>query len=403
MFAQGVAALSLPLLTRLYEPQDFSVLAVYTSALGILAVVSCLRFNVALPLPASDREAANLLLLAVAAGVGCSLLVALAVLLAPQATTRVLGQPAIRPYLWMLPAGVLLVSAYDALQFWASRHRRFGLITKTRVTRAVGGSGTQLAMGIAAPGPLGLMLGQLVYSGLGFGGLAMSVWRCDRAAFKAVSIATLRQVAFRYRHFPCYSVPEALFNTAGAEVPVLIIAAAAAGPEAGFLMLAMRVMGLPMGLIGTSVGQVYLAEAPRKLKEGTLVRFTERTVWALFKLGAPPLTLAGAVSPFLFPFIFGAEWLRAGEIVAWLTPMFILQFVASPISLAPHVLGSVRWAMALQIVGGALRIGSVWAAAQLRPDALVEVYAIASALFYLLALIWTRGILRAGARHDPEH
>ncbi|MFH4122330.1 translocase, partial [Acinetobacter baumannii] len=47
-FAQGLAIIALPFITRLYSPSDFSIFAVYASILGILTVASCLRFEIAI-------------------------------------------------------------------------------------------------------------------------------------------------------------------------------------------------------------------------------------------------------------------------------------------------------------------------------------------------------------------
>ena len=49
--AQGIGVLALPLITRLYTPEDFSVLAAYASILGIVAGVACLRLDVASQCP----------------------------------------------------------------------------------------------------------------------------------------------------------------------------------------------------------------------------------------------------------------------------------------------------------------------------------------------------------------
>ena len=389
-FAQGLAVLALPLLTRLYSPEDFALLAVYVAIIGIATVVSCLRYNIAIPLPEDDADGMALLAVALIAATGISALLALPVLLAPARTAALLGQPGLAPYLWMVPLGVFLASAYNALQYWASRKKRFGLVTRTRMTRAVGGIGTQAAIGAAAPSPFGLVFGHMLYGGLGVVGLARDLWRQDRAILRRMEGLRIVGIASVFRRFPTWSVPEALFNTAGVQVPVILIAAAAAGPEAGFLMLAMRVMGLPMGLIGSSVAQVFIAEAPARLRDGTLAAFTRSTMWTLFRTGAPPLVAVGALSPLLFPLVFGAEWARAGWLVAWMTPWFVLQFVASPVSMVLHVTGRVALAMGLQAFGLLLRVGPVLAVASAVPERLSEVYALTGAVFYgvYLVAVW---------------
>ena len=394
VFAQGIMILALPVLTRLYSPEDFNLLAVYTSLIGLITVGACLRFNIAVPLPTSEKTAMDLLKLAMLAAAGVSVVLMLPVALAPGAAAQLLGQPEMQPYLWMVPLGGFLACVYDALQYWASRKKRFVLITQTRITRAVGGIGTQLGIGAIAPSPTGLIFGQLIYGSLGVLGLVLSMWRRDRAELLDTQMGRLLRTAREYRRYPRLSVPEAIFNTSGNELPVIIIAFVALGPEAGYLMLAIRVIGLPMGLIGGSVAQVYLAEAPEKLRDGTLVAFTRKTMWRLLYTGAPPLLAIGTFSPFLFPAVFGEDWARAGVIVAWLTPWFILQFIASPISMVLHVTGGVLLSMWLQLTGAVLRVGVLMIAVPVAPEVLTEVFAVSSALFYGIFILFILAELR---------
>lgn len=380
--AQGLTVLALPLLTRLYTPDDFALLAVYVALIGIVTVVSCLRYNIAIPLPEKDEDGMALLVAALGAAVVISLLLTLPVLFVPAKSAALLSQPGLAPYLWLVPLGVFLASAYNALQYWASRKKRFSLITRTRVTRAFGGIGTQAAIGSISPSPFGLLFGHMLYGGLGVLGLARDLWRQDRSALMALRPARLFAQTANYRRFPLWSVPEALMNTASVQMPVIFIAAAVPGPEVGFLMLAMRVLGLPMGLVGSSVAQVFIAEAPARLREGSLAEFTRTTMWKLFRTGTPPLVAIGTLSPFIFPLVFGNEWARAGWLVAWMTPWFVLQFVASPVSAVLYVTGRFGLAMWLQALGLLIRVGPVLAFATAFAPHLTEIYALTGAVFY---------------------
>ncbi|MDN5512754.1 MAG: translocase, partial [Acinetobacter sp.] len=77
VFAQGIAVISLPILTRIYSPKDFSLFAVYASLLMILSVASCLRFEIAIPIPKEDSEATDLILLALISNFFISILIGL--------------------------------------------------------------------------------------------------------------------------------------------------------------------------------------------------------------------------------------------------------------------------------------------------------------------------------------
>lgn len=397
-FAQGLMVAVLPLLTRLYSPADFEVLALFTASLSLVTVVSCLRLNIAIPLPDQEQIAATLLVLSLAAASIFSALGLLAVTVFGGMITELLGEPAIAPYLWLLPIGILMSSAYTALQYWASRKKRFTLITKTRVVRALTGAGAQVGVGVISPTPLGLITGQVLYTGMGSVRLAIDVYLQDRRSFSGLRLSSVKAALTEYRRFPLLSVPEALFDSSGIQVPILIIASYSIGPEAGFMVLAMQVLGAPIALIGGAVSQVYLAEAPDRLRHNQLSRLTRRTVWTLFRLGGPLIGIAAVLAPFVFPVIFGAEWTRAGYIVSMLAPSFLLQFIVAPVSMVLHVTGNVLTAVALQAFGFVLRVGAVSVAAGGAQEWLVEVFAISSAVYYLVYLLVVVRISQAAQR-----
>jgi O-antigen/teichoic acid export membrane protein len=386
-FAQALTVLVLPILTRLYTPAHFSVLAVYVSLLGILSVAACLRFEFAIPMPERDEDAVNLLALALTSATVLAALVAITVWSAPDVIARLVHQPALRPYLWMLPLGLWLAGSYAAFQYWATRKRKFTAVAQTRLTQAIGGSGTQIALGWAGLAPLGLLLGQTISVGAGVFGLGRAALRNDRGLLRFVDGRSMRRMFREYDRFPKYSTFDGLANTIGIQLPVIIIAALAIGPEAGYLMLATRTMAAPMTLVGGSVAQVYLSRAPEELRSGRLATFSIKVLTGLAKTGVGPLLFAGIVAPAVFPFVFGKDWQRAGEIVAWMTPWFILQFISSPISMVMHVCSRQKAMLCLTVSGLIIRLGALWIAGEYARRYFAEAYAISGGIFYFLCLL----------------
>ena len=374
---------SLPIVTRIYTPYDFEILSVYISVLAILAVVSNLRFNMAITLPKNDDVAINLLALSIISALVICLILTLLVAFLPRFLSTTLGQPDFYQYEWMIPLGAFLVGVYQALQYWISRKHRFVIIAKTRISRAIGGVVSQLGLGFFGSGPLGLLIGHTVYSGFGIYGLIRNFLFNDKNLYSSVSLGLIKKTVIAYKRFPLQSVPEALANTAGIYVPVIIIASYA-GAEGGYLALAMQVLVIPMAMVGQSVSQVFIAEAPKRYRDGTLNQFTRRTAISLFKIGSAILIPLGIIAPFIFPVVFGDNWEFAGVILTMMIPWHILQFIASPISSVLHVMGLLNYAMILQIFGAVLRIGSVYAASQFYPSVLILTYAISGAVFYLI-------------------
>ena len=272
--AHAITALAMPISTRLYSPTDFAAASVFSSLVGILVVASCLRFEVAIPLPADDVEAVNLLALSAAAVLVTSALVAVVLFLLPPAALDALGQPSLIPYLWLVPVALVIGGLYLALQMWFVRKKGFGPIARSRVVQSAAATGGQLGLGVTGFAPLGLLFGQMLNYGAGAATLGAGLLIKERALLSRISLRGMAQAARTHERFPRYSVWEALANSAAIHLPILLIAALAAGPEAGYLALAIFLLQAPMALIGNAVGQVYLSGAPEAWREGRLEVFT---------------------------------------------------------------------------------------------------------------------------------
>lgn len=386
-FSQVLTILALPILTRIYTPEDFSLLALYSSLLGLISVAACLRFEIAIPIPDNDEDSINLLALAIFSLFSIVIILTGGIYFFHAEIESLISDKRLSEYLWLLPVGVLVSGLYQTWQYWSTRKRKFKLIAKTRLVQSISGVGTQVGFGLAGLSPLGLLLGQMFSSGAGFIGLAKNAIQSDKSVLGKISIIRMKDNFVAYKHYPKYSTLEAITNTGGLQIPIIIIATLAAGAEVGFVMLAIKVMAAPMGLIGGAVSQVYLSHAPDKMREGELAEFTLNVINGLFRVGVGPLLFAGVAAPALFSVVFGEGWDRAGEIVSWMTPWFIMQFVSSPISMSLHITNNQKYALLLQVFGLCIRVGAVLICYWFYKHGIVEAFAISGFLFYTIYLI----------------
>lgn len=376
--AQMLLILVLPLLTRLYTPDDFRDLAIYVAILGIVSVAACLRLDLAIALPERDKDAVNLLALALCASAITTAATLIVILvLAPQ-IPKSRGAFLL---LCLLPLGVWLTSSFNALQWWFIRRKQFATVALTRVSQAGAGVGTQVGLS-SLSAPVGLIVGHTIASGSGLFVLLRKFQKLELSLVKKVSLSRMRVVLSRYKNFPKYSAFETLFNAASVQAPILVIAAFKNDAEVGFLMLAMRVIQAPMGLIGSSVAQVYLSQAAEKHRRGELGTFTGQIIRGLMKSGIVPLLLLGLVAPFAASFVFGPQWVRTGELVAWMTPWFVMQYIGSPVSVVLQVTGHQRLALGLQLFGLCLRVALVFFAINFSSGRASEFFAVSGFIFY---------------------
>jgi len=381
-FAQGLAVLALPLLTRLYAPEDFALLAVYVAFLGIATVVSCLRYNIAIPLPENDADGMALLAVALVSATAVSAALTLPVLLAPTWTAALLGQPGLQPYLWMVPVGVFLASTYNALQYWTSRKKRFGLVTRTRMTRALGGIGAQAAIGAVVASPFGLIFGHMLYGGLGVVGLTRDLLRRDRHLILNIHMQSVTAKSLEYRDFPTRSLPAALLDAGYQNIPILLLAVVLEEEVLGVLFLTIRAMATPLSMIGSAMSQVYLSSARDKLEAGTLGIFTRRLMLRLLVSGVPTLFVLGIMAWASSGWIFGDGYEATGRFALWMIPWLSMQIITSPVSPIFAVTRNQSAWLMLQISGFLMIVGATSLSAYYLPQTADEVFMIANAVFY---------------------
>ncbi|NNM78600.1 oligosaccharide flippase family protein [Sphingomonas sp. ID1715] len=384
--AHTITALSMPISTRLFTPADFSVAAAFSSLVGIFSAAACLRFDMAIPLPEDETEAADLLVLSVLTALAVAVVLGVTIALLPQSVFSLLKQPALEGWLWLLPVGVTIGGTYLALQMWFVRHKSFAGIASSRIAQSTSAAVGQISLGLAGYAPLGLIVGQLFNYGAGSAWLGCAVLIKNRVSLRSVSLRGIAQAVSKYRRFPLFSTWEALANAASIHAPMLLIAALTDTPEAGYLTLAIFLLQMPMALVGNAVGQIYISQAPERFREGQLADYTSVTITHLARLSAGPLMLIAVLSPRIFGLVFGPGWDRAGTLAAWMAPWFFMQLLAVPVSTALHIVGRQQAAMVLQIGGLVLRLAAVALSLLVAMDIVAEAYAVSGFVFYAVYL-----------------
>jgi O-antigen/teichoic acid export membrane protein len=383
--AQLIAIGALPFLTRLYSPDDFSVLAFFLSILILVSSFAGLRYEVAVPNADNDKSAFSLVVISIISAFFISIIVffaaAIIEILNLKYSNVNLGNG-----IWLLPLAIFLTATCTSLQYWFSRKKNFGIVAKNRIAQVSSSVTVQLLCGYFYIGYLGLIIGQIFNGG---GGLIYLIKNISAEASKYLRILKFNELRAEFHKnisYVKYSTPETIANNGAVHIPILIMSFYADSAEIGFLFLAMRVIQIPMGILVGAVSQVYYVHSKEKEESGVLTEFTANTLINIIKFGVGPILFFGFIAPFLIKIIFGDEWIRTGYIIQWLLAWFVFQTLASPISMIMYTKEKQKEMLYLTSFGFLLRVISIWYAALYFPDFLIEVYSISGAIFYLVCL-----------------
>jgi O-antigen/teichoic acid export membrane protein len=380
---QALALVSAPLLSRLYTPSDFGSFAVLSALIVTLGTVSASRLDLAIPLPAREREAQSLVAIGLWSALGFALVGTAVVGAFGDDVAAAFHQPQLMPWLWIVPAAGSVMSSYLVLNQLAIRHRRFGSIGRRNFLQSTSMVLAQVGAGTAGLRPgglvLGLSLGQL------FGALSLTAGSRLRSgdARQGRRAANMRAVLSRYRRFPLLLAPSGLLNVLGLQLPVILIAYWYGSEVAGWLGLTQRVLALPVTLLGTAVAQVYLAELTRAVRGDfdRAQRLFRRVTRTLLVVAVALMLVLIVLGPWLFSLVFGSNWHESGEYASALSLGLAGQMVGSTLSQTLVALER----QGLQLAWDAMRVVSTSAVVA------VAVWAGASAL----TTIWLVGGLSA--------
>ncbi|WP_445682832.1 lipopolysaccharide biosynthesis protein [Radicibacter daui] len=336
---QMVSILLSPLLTRLYTPQQFGILSVYSALLTILVVIASLRYELALPLARTDRDALNLVgvcggvLLVTTAAIG------LVAFLVPTPVVQALWTTPPESSELLIYRGLLVLGYfclggyYIALQL-ATRASAFPAIAKTRLAQGVVGPIGQIGLALLGAGTPGLLIGNILGQSAGTFGLFGCVITRLRSLLEALSWRRMIVLARRYVRFPLISSWAALIDAAGSSQLLYLLAAVAYSPHvAGFIFLVERVVSRPLNIVGTSILQVYIGEAGRIVASdpAALKRRFRQVVSRQFMMAVAWVLVANIAGSLLFATVFGQQWEEGIFYLRALSIGYLAQAVVQPV------------------------------------------------------------------------
>lgn len=386
----GIA--SIPVLTRLYGPEDFGVLAVFTAIVTILAPIVTLRYVLAMPLPRHDGVAMNLLALSLLLMACFTGLIAVALWSAAPVLLALLSAEVLASWWWLIVLGVVAAATYELLTYWAMRERKYKVIATTQVWQSAAGETVKIGLGLFALKPVGLLIGQVVAQGGGVTVLWRSLAKSLRDNWKHVRPSVMRKSAWRHRGFVFYRVPSQVLLVFSSQAPVIFVAALFDADTTGQLALAIMTVTLPVTLLGRTTAKAFYAEASRlgarrPLEVREMLLDTLKRLAALAVAPALLLMIFGAE---LFPLVFGDDWVLAGVFASSLAIFMLFQFLQAPVARVFYIFDGQRPLLYLNLqrtILIAVTFGAVYLL-QWSAVAAIWCYSLLLAIHYALSIVY---------------
>ncbi|CAN5295745.1 oligosaccharide flippase family protein [soil metagenome] len=358
--AAAIALLTMPIIARLFTPEDFGVAALFLSLAVIISNVGALRYEVALVLPKEESEALVLLAFTYRALIAISAALLLLVAAYEISGLSIHVFDSLGIWLWVVPAGVLLLTMLQIQENWLARHRAFRVVATSMIVGTGITGGARIGLGLAyGSNVFGLIAGHM------FGQLCRLFVqkRASRDGIVALLGKTrwpeMRAAVAKYADFPRLNAPAALMTAAAQQLPIVFLGVLFSPAIVGLYSMATRLSQAPIVIVANSVRRVFLQKAAEIDKRGRSLTFAYLTsTGALVLLGVGPLLLLWFFGQPLTAWLLGERWSDAGRYLEILSPWLFMLWVTAPANSVFIVLRRQRLWLSLQFVGTLFRLSA---------------------------------------------
>lgn len=386
VLAQIIGLAAYFILTRIFSPDDFGLYNIFYSYIEVLIILSTCKYELAIVVSDSDREAAAVsrFTLRLNTLVSCLLLtVALVLWLSGSLPSHfaTLG--------WMvllIPPMVFFCGTSRVYLGLFNRAHRYPLMALGETANAAAGAVIKIVLGLLGVLQAGLPVGTVL-------GRALSniIYRLQlRQLLLPATPQECRAAAGKHRNFPLFVGTKDFINSLSSNLPFLWLAMHFDRAEVGLFGLALTFTFRPVNILNSAFEKVLYARTVEAVRDrrsfgGTIRQF----LLVVNACALPVLALAWLFAEPVFVFCFGNQWQGCGTYVQALLPWIWLMLNSTSLMFISNIFGTQKIEMFFYLTLLLLRVAAIAIGINAGSFLLaVRLYAAAGALTAAALLLW---------------
>ena len=349
-----------PVLSRMFTPAEFGIFEIYAALIVMIGSIATARYEMAIVLPREDHSAVNLLGLSVGIVTAVTIITFFIILFWGQQLVNLSEHKDFVNYMYYVPVGVFLLGVNRSLLYWSLRRKYMKIIGLTKVFESAGKAGSSILFGIIKLSSLGLILGQItgqLFSAILF---VFRFLRTDIKHVKSLSGKHITSQARKYSEFPKINVLLTITEMMQISGLIFVFSLFFDSSTLGEVSKSIRILLIPLTVISTSVAQVFYQKASKEFAEGVDITINlKKIVRSMSLISFPGLIIFLFISPWLFGFVLGHQWIVAGEYARILAFWIFMKFIIGPVTTIPLIIKKQKEYFILNLFGNLVLLLSV--------------------------------------------
>lgn len=342
--SQIIPLVSSPLLTRLYSPADFGIYATFLAFSALLSIAATLRYEMAILIPEDNNKADDLLKLILITSVCFSILIQI---IAFVLTFLFNINFQLGNFIYFLSISVLVNAFYNGMYYINLRKKNFKLLAKIRIFYALIVLLISIIIPFLTKGSIGLILATMI----AYAVCAMALFKYSYSKIPRINIENIKKIFYEFKNFPLFDLPSAFLTQLSNRLPIILLSNYFPINTIGYYSLSQRMIDFPTSFVTSAISDTFKQKAADDYnKHGNCISVFYETRKLLFFIAIIPYIIIQFFAPQLFQFIFGNNWLVAGEYSQILAFMFFLRFILGPLSYTFYIRNKMKFNMIGQFI-----------------------------------------------------
>lgn len=385
LLAYAIPILIIPILARLFSPENFGSIALYLSIVNILTVFASAGYSHSIMLPKKDNDSFNLVILSITLSLLFSSICFIILFFWMGTIQNLFDKEISFDWKILIPIGIFFTSFFQIINNWVIRKKKFKKVSINRICQTSVTAISKVSFGIKKVFDSGLIYGQIIgqfFSVILYCFWLKNDWKDNKAL---ISFAEIKKLSKRYKKFPQFTIFTNLLNTISLQLPILMFSIFFNKEIVGFYAMSFKLLNLPLSLIGLSIGRVYFQKIAENINNSKRIDVvTLQVVKKLFLIGVFPLSAVFFFGDHIFSFVLGSKWIISGQYSQFLSWWLLFVFVSSPISILLIALEKQKQLLLFNIIIFLFRLISLLVGILIFRDAFIAIvlYGIIGAFFW---------------------
>lgn len=320
-----------PIIAKIYGPDSYGYFALFTSVCSLIIPFATMQLQAGFVASKSRIEFFALSRLAFAFLISISLLSFFIILF-----YNIVVDTKLEELYFYIPIYVFFSGLFTIIRGWNIKLQEFKFAAKSRVLATIIGKSSTLSIGMFyMQSAIGIIAGSIITFGIETIGLvSKKLFTEARLNFRqkikfSYYIATLR----RFKQYPTYLTFNTIINGISLQLPIYFIASYYTKNDVGLFSLSASLIQIPLNLMGTSVGAVFLPKIAKIIthtehRNKTIVQLYQR----LFYPGVVLLIVLAFVLGSFLTLLLGIDWEKTSHLSSFMAISFAFGVVSIPLS-----------------------------------------------------------------------